>query len=330
VAIWDSSVVAEFNSPIACNLVFIGKSVLTFSTKGSGTILSPDKVQFGEGPNDGYVSFVLVGGYFNLVGTWTILGDITINNGTLNVAGNVTFTGSLSAVSGFQVAEVFVNGYLSCASIQLDHYGNYSESHALTSLFSTISAPSIQVNGNFSIFTLRTTRFVGDFINNGSVFASEQDNINIQGNYTQLSGARFVAYDLAYEFRDVPNINVNGSASIEGSLEYNISYAPPNEANYSVVAAQSISGKFSRNVLHGDDFESEIVVSVETSSVVITIKPPSSPDTYKILGLDWWVWVIIGVVLQLLVIGVIIAVVKKRRVIVAVVTRRRGYDPVLH
>jgi len=282
-----------------------------------------DLVQFVEDDENGEQPFVTLGllnGVFSLSGEWLIPGDFFAYDGNLSFSGNISFTGVFISSDIYASPNILVSGSFTCGGPIILEDASL-KNHTLIANGSVITAPLIQVSGNFNLSSLGTSTFVGEFVNyEGWVYASQQNQIIINGNYTQTNGT-LVVYDLSGA--DIAPINISGNASVSGALKYSILEKPTSETKYVVLAAKSIYGTFSEHAIFGDDInfkDSDFSLSYNDERVTITLSPQKTSN--KPHGLEWWIWLIIagGIAVHIVILILVLRWVR---------SRRRNYRPVI-
>jgi len=305
------------------HIVFGGESALSFVSQYDNFTINPANVQFVEDDDNGedpYVTFTLIGGYFAFTGTWNIPGQIVVESGNMLLAGNIAITGGLYATMAS--ANIVVSGSLYCGDPVVLGNTSMPSSFVLTN-GSSLTAPIVQIHENFSLSTSANSIFnVSEFINRvGVVYASQKNALTITGMYTQMRNGGLVAYDLDASAGHSAVVRVGSSAFIDGQLKYNTSGAINSRTQFVVVEAKSINGNFSEHAVFGSDENvKNLDFSISTSNTTITIT--LSPQVKRVLGLEWWVWLLIGVGAF---VQVVAAVVIARKIILK---RRLAYKPI--
>eukprot|EP00026_Physarum_polycephalum_P009733 Phypoly_transcript_09867.p1 GENE.Phypoly_transcript_09867~~Phypoly_transcript_09867.p1 ORF type:complete len:328 (+),score=33.23 Phypoly_transcript_09867:280-1263(+) len=255
-------------------------------------------------------------------------GNLTIPGEIISVGSraDISFNGTIAFSGGIQLnsdsrSTISTIGSLNCgAPITLIGETGNSEYNANYFVVnnSILSAPSIKVS-NF-VVDLRAGSILvdNDFSNNGTIRISEPSTVIVLGNYTQHPNATLAFFNLNNTQGRQIDLVVNGTARYaysKGDLKYN-TLATDTTFNVTVITAGEIQGIFATNQFYDQDKYTvkklKATLNYNEDSVQIIISHFS--DRRK-KDLDWWVFLLIGVGVVAVLLGIVLVVhVMRRRV----------------
>eukprot|EP00026_Physarum_polycephalum_P005188 Phypoly_transcript_05218.p1 GENE.Phypoly_transcript_05218~~Phypoly_transcript_05218.p1 ORF type:complete len:614 (+),score=68.76 Phypoly_transcript_05218:60-1844(+) len=212
--------------------------------------------------------------------------------GNINTAKQMYIEDSELVVTG-DISIGFVNGnqVTNPSSLTTDQ-ATISAVNIRLASFGTLTTNSSKLSGNVIIYANSTlkqqsTVFEGELHNYGFIALTDRF---IVGNYTQRSyGTLLVYVDLAT--RSSGYLDVQGSAFVNGSLQYSIQSPPRSKGKIQLLlikSAHGVAGSF----LHAPQ---DVSFSDQHGSVLFT-----QNDIYLVFGKDkgkasiWWIWLIVA------------------------------------
>jgi len=235
---------------------------------------------YGEYGEDTYVTLIAQKMVLNFTGNVTIPGEIYVGS-SLHVQDSLSIIGGINATQ----ANISVIGSLRAgASINLT-------STNLTLFHGTvIQTPRIEIRNGSTVATAGSpSGVVGDVVNGGILLVNPNCSISIIGNYTQLPQGTFTLDKLDPKNRTNIPMVVNGSVFLDGQIQYSIE-GELSKSSYTflvITSDQGITG-FYYNKPSDWITGTRATATYDNQDVYLKIVQID----LKILGLEWYMWLI--------------------------------------